>query len=74
MVSALGEVSAASGQAWDIRIRGRWHIDAEAIEFQNVTLDTNGSHVEVPVVHLGYGGVPRRVFDGIKHPRNRRWI
>lgn len=38
------------------RVHGRWHIDAEAVEFRNLTLDTNGSHVRVPVVHLGYAG------------------
>lgn len=36
------------------RIRGTWHIDDEAIEFREVTLDTPGSRVRVPVVHLGF--------------------
>nr|NIR37112.1 hypothetical protein [Actinomycetota bacterium] len=36
------------------RIRGTWHIDAEAMQFQEVRLDTAGSRVRVPMVHIGF--------------------
>lgn len=40
-------------------IQGRWHFSAEALRFSNLTLDTARSHVEVPMVHIGYNNTFR---------------
>jgi len=36
------------------RIRGRWRITEEALDFLDMSLDTARSHVDVPLVHIGF--------------------